>query len=206
VTAQVLFDFKARKPEELTLTKGEMLSNVRKVTDDWCNGKSAAGQSGNFPATYVVMIDLDNVKKVVVAKFDFEANKPDRISFRKGERVDVFAEISADWWLGRNAAGKTGLFPSSYIVESDAAATSAAAPAATRSASTNASARRGSPAADKADKPFTSATLKDFPIQFKIPSQSLPMLRIGVNEPAHGQAARSEAKAKLLEMSQALSS
>ena len=52
IAAQVLFDFAARKPEELSISKGEMLSSVKKVSDDWCNGKNAAGKSGNFPASY----------------------------------------------------------------------------------------------------------------------------------------------------------
>jgi hypothetical protein len=34
-----LFDFAARKPEELSITKGEMLTAVKKVSDDWCHGK-----------------------------------------------------------------------------------------------------------------------------------------------------------------------
>jgi hypothetical protein len=74
---------------------------------------------GVFPANYVVVIDLDKVLKTVVARYDFEANKPDRISFKKGERIAVLAEVSADWWTGKNAAGDTGLFPSNYVAEEE---------------------------------------------------------------------------------------
>jgi hypothetical protein len=56
------------------------------------------------------------------------------------------------------------------------------------------------------EKPFTSATLKDFPIQFKMPSQALPSLRIGQSDSTDGHAARNEAKQKLAELNALLES
>eukprot|EP01108_Squamamoeba_japonica_P006674 TRINITY_DN5441_c0_g1_i1.p1 TRINITY_DN5441_c0_g1~~TRINITY_DN5441_c0_g1_i1.p1 ORF type:complete len:214 (+),score=93.53 TRINITY_DN5441_c0_g1_i1:75-716(+) len=179
-SAKVLFDFAARKPEELSLVKGEMLSNVAAVSDDWWKGSNKAGARGIFPAKYVVVLDENKVLRVVLAKYDFAAKKADRISFRKGEQIDVLAEVSSEWWTGRNAAGQTGLFPSNYVIE----APSGAAPLPAASSSSR---RKTSQTLDKGrsarkETAFTSATLKDFPIQFKMPSQSLPVLRIGVNE------------------------
>lgn len=157
------------------------------------------------------MIDLSKVKKVALAKFDFAATKPDRISFGKNERIDVFAEVSSEWWLGRNAAGQTGLFPASYVMELDAAAaakkTESAKPAALTSGGSSSSSKRDAGGGSKADKGFTSATLKDFPIQFKMPSQAPPSLRIGANDNTpDGMAARNEAKAKLNELAALLAS
>jgi hypothetical protein len=151
----------------------------------------------------VVAIDFSKVKKSALAKFDFEATKPDRISFSKNEKIDVFAEVSSEWWLGRNALGATGLFPASYVVElADGSAASSGSSAGIKKAasgtSAGAAAKESAPAAVKA---FTSATLKDFPIQFKMPSQAGPSLRIGqADTTPEAMAARSEAKDKLQEL------
>jgi hypothetical protein len=216
LAAQVLFDFAARKPEELSLTKGEMLSSVRKVTDEWSHGKNAAGKAGTFPSAYVVVIDLSKVKKTALAKFDFAATKPDRISFSKNEQIDVFVEVSSEWWLGRNAAGQTGLFPASYVVELDASAASAkksSSSGATKDAPVQTSGYVSAPGREPSERSggnkggFTSATLKDFPIQFKMPSQAGPSLRIGQSDNTpEGMASRSEAKDKLKELAALLAS
>jgi hypothetical protein len=157
----------------------------------------------------VVVIDFSKVKKSALAKFDFEATKPDRISFSKNEKIDVFAEVSSEWWLGRNALGATGLFPASYVVElADGGAAGSGSSAGIKKAasgtSAGAAAKESAPAAageKTAFKAFTSATLKDFPIQFKMPSQAGPSLRIGqADTTPEAIAARSEAKDKLQEL------
>ncbi len=158
------------------------------------------------------MIDLTKVKKVALAKFDFAATKPDRISFGKNERIDVFAEVSSEWWLGRNAAGQTGLFPASYVMELDAASLakktdSSGSSSSSKAPLTSTSSSKRDGGGKAGDKPFTSATLKDFPIQFKMPSQAPPSLRIGANDNTpDGMAARTEAKAKLNELAALLAS
>jgi len=40
---------------------------------------------------------------------------PNDLSFQVGEIVEIVKETNADWWTGRNRAGKEGLFPSSYV-------------------------------------------------------------------------------------------
>mmetsp|Transcript_8513 Transcript_8513/g.14698 ORF Transcript_8513/g.14698 Transcript_8513/m.14698 type:complete len:196 (+) Transcript_8513:16-603(+) len=185
-TCKALFDFAARKPEELSLTKGETLTNVGKVSDEWWKGRNSDGKVGVFPSNYVVVIDLDNVKKWVVARYDFDATKSDRISFKKGDKIAVLAEVSAEWWTGRNPQGETGLFPSNYVAEEKGSGKVKSKPAAVSRKSSSAT--------------FTSATLKDFPIQFKMPSTSMPSLKIGADEDSKAKQARSGVKSKLQEM------
>jgi len=221
-TCKALFDFKARKAEELSLTKGETLENVGKVSDEWWKGRNKDGKVGVFPANYVVIIDLDKVLKTVVARYDFEANKPDRISFKKGERIAVLAEVSADWWTGKNAAGDTGLFPSNYVAEEEVLAARSKAnrsngddePSSNSGSSVGTASRRtgsaapavtGKSSGDGAKTTFTSATLKDFPIQFKMPSQAVPSLKIGGSDDSTARTARNDAKAKLAELNSLLS-
>jgi hypothetical protein len=40
---------------------------------------------------------------------------PNDLSFHVGEIIEIVNETNADWWTGRNKAGKEGLFPSSYV-------------------------------------------------------------------------------------------
>ncbi|KZV86236.1 hypothetical protein EXIGLDRAFT_725062 [Exidia glandulosa HHB12029] len=53
----------------------------------------------------------------VYAVHDFEPEHEDEINFKGGERIEVLErddQYSDGWWQGRNAAGRTGLFPQSY--------------------------------------------------------------------------------------------
>ena len=61
----------------------------------------------------------------VYALYHFEAENPDEVSFRVGERVQVVEKDDAygdGWFLGTNPRGETGLFPFSYTTYDEAAA------------------------------------------------------------------------------------
>jgi len=223
ITAKVLFDFKARKKEELDLKKGETIVDVKMVNKEWVRGSNSQGQSGCFPANYVVIIDPNNVKKRVTAKYDFDG-KGDKISFKKGENIDVLAEISADWWTGINASGQTGLFPANYVTdmvkgskplsgtqkftrEDVAKAQADAAAAKEKETASRSSSSAGNPPAAsrpaKQEEVFTSATLKDFPITFSMPRKNIPFLglKYAKEEGPDAKKAREACKAKLEELS-----
>ncbi|KAH8919480.1 hypothetical protein BT69DRAFT_1322090 [Atractiella rhizophila] len=56
----------------------------------------------------------------VFARHDFEAENPDELSFKAGERIRVIEkdEVYQDgWWQGENALGAFGIFPGSYTSE-----------------------------------------------------------------------------------------
>lgn len=55
---------------------------------------------------------------VVVATYDFDGTDPGDISFMAGEEIRVETSDGA-WWTGVNDAGKTGNFPSNYVVPKD---------------------------------------------------------------------------------------
>jgi hypothetical protein len=40
---------------------------------------------------------------------------PNDLSLYVGEIIEIVKEANADWWTGRNKAGKEGLFPSVYV-------------------------------------------------------------------------------------------
>ena len=114
----------------------------------------------------------------------------------------MLAEVSAEWWTGRNAAGQTGLFPSNYVVLDGSPAAIAVTSSSPAPERRKLSSRRETVPEIKPS--FTSATLKDFPIQFKMPSQKLPSMRIGANDSTAGHAARDDAKRKIAELNKLL--
>ncbi|CAG0884276.1 unnamed protein product [Darwinula stevensoni] len=50
-----------------------------------------------------------------VAQFDFTARTPRELSFKKGETLTLYAQVSSDWWRG-SSLGQDGLIPDKYIL------------------------------------------------------------------------------------------
>ncbi|KAL8851402.1 MAG: hypothetical protein Q9221_003673 [Calogaya cf. arnoldii] len=72
--------------------------------------------------------------KRALVQFDYEKAEDNEIDLREGEYVTNIDMVDEDWWMGENARGEVGLFPSNYVeaVEDDdhtAAATLTYAPA-----------------------------------------------------------------------------
>ncbi|KAL9042112.1 MAG: hypothetical protein Q9180_000829 [Flavoplaca navasiana] len=67
--------------------------------------------------------------KRALVQFDYDKAEDNEIDLREGEYVTNIDMVDEDWWMGENARGAVGLFPSNYVelVEDDdhaAAATS----------------------------------------------------------------------------------
>ncbi|KAK3334770.1 hypothetical protein B0H65DRAFT_331570 [Neurospora tetraspora] len=74
----------------------------------------------------------DGGKRALV-QYDYEKAEDNEIDLREGEYVTNIQMVDDDWWMGTNAQGESGLFPSNYVevVEDDEpAAASSAAPTA----------------------------------------------------------------------------
>lgn len=67
-----------------------------------------------------------------VVEYDYEKGEDNEIELKEGEYVTNIEKVDEDWWMGTNAQGESGLFPSNYvtIVEDDGpgAGTAAAPP------------------------------------------------------------------------------
>ncbi|KAK3933383.1 SLIT-ROBO Rho GTPase-activating protein 1 [Frankliniella fusca] len=50
------------------------------------------------------------------AQFDFLARSDRELSFKKGDHLQLFTQVSNDWWRGRGARGVEGLIPDKYIL------------------------------------------------------------------------------------------
>ncbi|KAG6331598.1 hypothetical protein ID866_7489 [Astraeus odoratus] len=49
------------------------------------------------------------------ALWSWEGDNPNDLSLRVGEIIQIVTQTNADWWTGRNRAGKEGLFPAAYV-------------------------------------------------------------------------------------------
>ena len=108
---------------ELRFKKNAKIKVVSKSTgqDGWWEGEDVAtGKRGLFPANYVSKPKSTAEKKVTAtALYDCRPDGRGEISFSEGEKVTILAKNAPShgdgWWLGVNAAGQKGAFPSNYV-------------------------------------------------------------------------------------------
>ncbi|XP_078397388.1 SH3 domain-containing protein 19 isoform X2 [Cetorhinus maximus] len=131
--AIVLHDFTADQNDELNLKSGDTVYLLEKLDKDWFSGK-CKGHTGIFPANFVkVIVDLpiDNsqessVKKVAfksaslasgprcVARFDFEGDQADELTFYEGDVIALKEYVSEEWARGQ-LKGRSGIFPLNFV-------------------------------------------------------------------------------------------
>lgn len=70
-------------------------------------GRAAAEVTANDPSRTA------GVRAVV--QYDYEKAEDNEIELREGEYVTDIEMVDKDWWLGVNAHGERGLFPSNYV-------------------------------------------------------------------------------------------
>ncbi|XP_046871972.1 vinexin isoform X1 [Hypomesus transpacificus] len=126
--ARAKFHFQAQSPKELPLQKGDIVYIHRQVDANWFEGEHH-GRAGIFPTTYVEIlapterptpIKSPSVQVVeygeAVALFNFNADLPVELPFRKGEVICVTRRVDDSWLEGRiSGTSRSGIFPTSYV-------------------------------------------------------------------------------------------
>ncbi|KAL4594062.1 vinexin-like isoform X3 [Arapaima gigas] len=126
--ARAKFNFQAQSPKELTLQKGDVVYIHRQVDANWLEGEHH-GRVGIFPTSYVEMIPPTEKPTPIkpptiqvleygeaVALFNFSADLPVELSFRKGERICVTRRVDDSWLEGKiSGTARSGIFPVSYV-------------------------------------------------------------------------------------------
>ncbi|KAK3540207.1 hypothetical protein QTP70_028400, partial [Hemibagrus guttatus] len=126
--ARAKFDFQAQSPKELTLQKGDVVYIHRQVDANWYEGEHH-GRAGIFPTSYVeiipptekpVPIKSPSVQVLeygeAVALFNFNADLPVELSFRKGEVISITRRVDDHWLEGRiPGTARSGIFPANYV-------------------------------------------------------------------------------------------
>ncbi|KAJ0067549.1 hypothetical protein NL108_008023, partial [Boleophthalmus pectinirostris] len=126
--ARAKFNFQAQSPKELTLQKGDIVYIHRQIDANWFEGEHH-GRAGIFPTTYVeVLAPTEKPTPIksptlqvleygeAVALYNFNADLPVELSFRKGEIIDVTRCVDDKWLEGRiSGTNRSGIFPASYV-------------------------------------------------------------------------------------------
>ncbi|XP_067355908.1 SH3 domain-containing protein 19 isoform X1 [Channa argus] len=125
---QVIHDFIPEGPGELTLRAGDVVTMVEQVDSEWYRG-TCRGSTGFFPINYVKALS-DSPKTLpkrkpkpppattsgprCVARFDFEGEHSDELSFSEGDVIQLKEYVGDDWARG-NLGASTGIFPLNYV-------------------------------------------------------------------------------------------
>lgn len=133
-TAVALYDYSSEEPGDLNFTAETQIQLLTaEPNDEWWTG-SANGATGAFPRDYVKRVDdapgsavpaavsapacvsasADASERRVRALYEFQGEQADELSFKAGAVLTVISE-QGEWLEGRDAEGKTGIFPTSYV-------------------------------------------------------------------------------------------
>nr|XP_046271325.1 SH3 domain-containing protein 19 isoform X3 [Scatophagus argus] len=125
---QALHDFIPVGPGELGLRAGDVVTMVEQVDSEWYKG-TCRGATGFFPINYVKV--LSNSPKPLperkvkpppatvsgprcVARFDFEGEHSDELTFSEGDVIQLKAYVGQDWARGQIGIS-TGIFPLNFV-------------------------------------------------------------------------------------------
>ncbi|KAI5862582.1 hypothetical protein GGS23DRAFT_83140 [Durotheca rogersii] len=109
----------------------------------------AETQFKHEPAVAEVPAASSGGKRALI-QYDYEKAEDNELELREGEYVTDIEMVDEDWWMGTNARGETGLFPSNYVeLVEDEAEQAAPTPAASHTAAVPPSA----PAAEPVPEP-----------------------------------------------------
>ncbi|XP_067377458.1 vinexin isoform X2 [Channa argus] len=126
--ARVKFNFQAQSPKELTLQKGDIVYIHRQVDANWFEGEHH-GRAGIFPTSYVEILPPTEKPTPIksptlqvldygeaIALYNFNADLPVELSFRKGEVINITRRVDDMWLEGRiSGTSRSGIFPANYV-------------------------------------------------------------------------------------------
>ncbi|CAH1099576.1 unnamed protein product [Psylliodes chrysocephalus] len=122
----VEYDYMAKEPDELTIRKGDIITDVVKKQGGWWEGV-LKDKKGMFPDNFVRPLDKDssvvlrNQKDVTRIRqcrviFSYNQDHEDELNLKVGDVIDIVGEEEEGWWKGA-LKGKIGVFPSNFVKE-----------------------------------------------------------------------------------------
>ncbi|KAM9857010.1 SH3 domain-containing protein 19 [Aulostomus maculatus] len=125
---KAIHDFIPEGPGELGLSAGDVVSEVEQVNSDWYRG-TRGGCTGFFPISHVKALS-DSPNSIparkprppsaavsgprCVARFDFEGENSDELSFSEGDVIQLKAYVGEEWAQGQIGAS-AGIFPVNFV-------------------------------------------------------------------------------------------
>lgn len=78
-------------------------------------GEAAAAARFGLDAADAVHHNAHEKSKSAVVQYDYEKGEANEIELKEGEHVTDIDMVDKNWWMGTNAHGESGLFPSNYV-------------------------------------------------------------------------------------------
>lgn len=125
---KALYDFVPEGPSELSLKAGDVVTGVEQVDSQWYRG-TCNGSAGFFPINYVQVLSHSprafTKKKPktqaasvsgprCVARFEFEGEHSDELSFSEGDVIQLKEYVGEDWARGQMGVS-VGIFPLNFV-------------------------------------------------------------------------------------------
>ncbi|KAI9493655.1 hypothetical protein BDB00DRAFT_821999 [Zychaea mexicana] len=109
LTQQQYDEIKRNLPVNAPLAGGPTAANAARAVG------GGGGSPGSAPSP-----NNEKVLSTAEALYPFDGPNPQDLSFNQGDIIRVHEKVNNDWWRG-SCNGKTGLFPSNYVTEKQAA-------------------------------------------------------------------------------------
>ncbi|XP_072358071.1 SH3 domain-containing protein 21 isoform X2 [Scyliorhinus torazame] len=131
--------FETQEDDELSLQIGDVIKNTKCTEEEgWWEGE-INGRRGRFPRIFVQEVPPSPVepennmqppsvhRKRAVKKrmqrwcevvISYSPSKSEELEINVGDVIEILDEIEDGWWIGR-MNGKTGRFPSNFVIEMD---------------------------------------------------------------------------------------
>lgn len=139
--AIVEYNYEAQEPDELTLKKGDIITEIKVMVGGWWEGK-LKDKRGMFPDNFVKVLDplpsgtmkstagsegagstkSDEVplknggsrRRFCKVLFHYEPCNKDELTLVPQDTIEFLGEVEEGWWRGR-LKGRVGVFPSNFV-------------------------------------------------------------------------------------------
>lgn len=135
------YEYEKDEDNEIGFVEGELIIDIEFVDEDWWQGTNASGETGLFPASYVVLQKEETIVESApasapapslpsrdtesepkseptgpsaIAEFDYDASEDNELTFKEGDVITNIDKVDEDWWLG-SFNGERKLFPANYV-------------------------------------------------------------------------------------------
>jgi len=119
---RALHDYDSGKPNVLSFKKGTLIRVITELRSGWWDGRiEETNIRGWFPRTLVAKVDDPEDRDsptIVRARYHFQSNKPNCLSFKRGTLIRVLTKSGSGWWDGciDGEPSRRGWFPRKFVV------------------------------------------------------------------------------------------
>lgn len=113
--AKALYGYHGPEPEDVSLTKGEILD----VLDDsgaWWEVRKACGSEGQAPSNYLrKLVPPGSIRAEALYDYRAAFDDPEEVSFSKLDTFDVLDNLGKWWTVRKDSDGRAGIAPSNFL-------------------------------------------------------------------------------------------